>query len=168
MSKSKGNYIGVTDEPNDMFGKVMSIPDSLMENYFTLLTDLPEDRIKTLCDASTTHPRDAKARLATAIVAQYHSAEAADAAATEFDRVFAQKQTPDEMDEITTAVPVNVVELICQAAFAKSKSEARRLVQQNAVSLDDEKITDIDAEVTPADGTVLRVGKRRFARLRVQ
>ena len=166
MSKSKGNYIGVTDEPNDMFGKVMSIPDKLMDNYFTLLTDLPREEIDALLDPDQTHPRDAKVRLAKWIVSAYHSREAADDAAAEFDRVFAQKDVPTDMPEV--AVPggrIGIVQLVRAAGFATTNSEARRLIQQNAVSLDDRKIADINAEVTVATGQVLRVGKRRFGKI---
>jgi tyrosyl-tRNA synthetase len=166
MSKSKGNYIGVTDEPNDMFGKVMSIPDALMANYFTLLTDVPAEDIAALCDAGKTHPREAKAQLGRLIVEQFHDAAAAQGASDEFDRVFAEKQKPTDMPEIDIpAGPIGLVSLITTAGFAKSNGEARRLIKQNAVSLDDEKLTDIDAEVDPADGAVLRVGKRRFGQI---
>jgi len=166
MSKSKGNYISITDEPNDMFGKVMSIPDTLMENYFTLATELPAEKIATLLDAKKTHPRDAKAALAREIVRIYHGPAAAKTAEEEFNRVFAEKQTPTDMPKITvTAGPVNIVDLVTAAGFTKSKSEARRLVTQSAVSIDDEKITDVDAAVTPQTGQVLRVGKRRFGKL---
>jgi tyrosyl-tRNA synthetase len=166
MSKSKGNYIGVTDTPNDMFGKVMSIPDNLMANYFTLLTDVPAEEIATLCDAGKTHPREAKAKLGRLIVEQFHDAQAAQDASDEFDRVFAEKQKPTDMPEITIpAGAIGLVSLITTAGFAKSNGEARRLIKQNAVSLDDQKLTDIDAEVDPADGAVLRVGKRRFGQI---
>lgn len=168
MSKSKGNYIGVTDAPNDMFGKVMSIPDKLMGNYFTLLTERPAEAIAELTDPARTHPRQAKAELARQIVATFHDGAAADSAAGEFDRVFAQRQKPTDMPEVPCAAEaINIVDLVTQAGFAKSRSEARRLVQQNAVSIDERKINDVDAEVTPADGQVLKVGKRRFARLTV-
>jgi len=166
MSKSKGNYVGVTDEPNDMFGKIMSIPDSLMANYFTLLTDLPGERIEALLDENQTHPRQAKATLAKHIVARYHGRAAAEAAAAEFDRVFAEKQLPSDMPQIRVESPaMSIVELIVLAQFAKSRSEARRLIKQNAVSIDGRKITDIDAEVRLQAGQVLRVGKRRFGRI---
>ena len=169
MSKSKDNYIGVTDDPNDMFGKVMSIPDSLMENYFTLLTDEPAELVRELVDPEKTHPRQAKAALGRMIVAQYHDEAAAAAAAEEFDRVFSQHNTPSDMPSISIAGgPVGIVDLIVQAAFAASNGEARRLVKQNAVSIDGEKITDTDAQVTPADGQVLRVGKRRFGRITIK
>ena len=168
MSKSKGNYIGVTDEPNDMFGKVMSIPDTLMENYFTLLTDVPEDQIAALTDPSQTHPRQAKAQLGKMIVAQYYDAEAADAAADEFDRVFKQRDVPTDMPEIELpAAPIGIVELICLANFADSRGAAKRLVKQGGVSIDGEKIVSLDAEIEPSDGQVLKVGKRKFGQLKV-
>jgi tyrosyl-tRNA synthetase len=93
MSKSKNNYIGVTDAPNDMFGKAMSISDDMMENYFTLLTDLPAEKIAELIDPSKTHPKQAKVTLGKMIVAQFHDDSAAEAAAAHFDQVFAQKKT---------------------------------------------------------------------------
>jgi len=168
MSKSKGNSVGVTDEPNDMFGKIMSIPDALMENYFTLLTDLPTGEIRKLVDPEQTHPRRAKATLARTIVARYHGAEAADAAAAEFDRVFSARQNPSEMPQIEVpAGRIGIVDLVVKAGFAPSRSMARRLVVQNAVSVDGEKITDTDASVEPASGQVLRVGKRRFGIIKV-
>ena len=168
MSKSKGNYIGVTDEPNDMFGKIMSIPDALMENYYTLLTDVPPDEVARRCDPQQTHPRHTKADLGKLIVAKYYDTPVAEAAAAEFDRVFAQKQKPSEIPDIRVpAGKINIVELIVQAAFAKSNGEARRLIKQNAVSIDDEKITDAEVKIEPKNGAVLRVGKRRFGRIAV-
>jgi tyrosyl-tRNA synthetase len=168
MSKSKGNYIGVTDEPNDMFGKVMSIPDTLMANYFTLLTDLPQEQIATLTDASQTHPRQAKVELGKMIVAQYHDDQAADTAAQEFDKVFKQHDAPADMPDIELSpVPIGIVELVCSAGFAESRGQAKRLVKQGAVSIDGQNIASIDAEVEPADGQVLKVGKRRFGQLKI-
>jgi tyrosyl-tRNA synthetase len=169
MSKSKGNYIGINDEPGDMFGKVMSIPDELMENYFVLATEVPRERIDELIDPDKTHPRDAKATLAKEIVAIYHDADAATAAEEEFKRVFAQGQTPDEMPEIVVhEAAMGIVQLVTHANFAKSNGEAKRLIKQSAVSIDDEKITDPNAEVTLETGQVLRVGKRRFGQIVVQ
>jgi len=168
MSKSKGNYIGVTDPPNDMFGKVMSIPDSLMENYLTLLTDLPLEQIRKMIDPSRTHPRQAKAALGRMIVEKFHGQQAAESAAEEFDRVFKERQAPSDMPLVRVgAGAVNIVELVFQAGFAKSKSDARRLVQQGAVSIDERTISDPDASVQPSAAQVLRVGKRRFARISV-
>jgi len=166
MSKSKGNYVGVTDSPRDMFGKVMSIPDDLMDNYFTLLSDLPRAKIDELVSPARTHPRQAKAMLGRMIVEAYHSSAAAQAASDEFDRIFAQKQFPDEMPDVRVpAGRMNVVELISLAGFSKSKGEARRLIMQKAVSLDGVEITDVEAEVDLKPGQVLRVGKRRFGRI---
>jgi len=166
MSKSKGNYVGVTDEANDMFGKVMSIPDTLMDNYFTLMTSLPRAEIDVLVDDAQTHPRDAKVKLGRMIVEQYHDAAAAEAAEAEFNRVFARKDVPTDMPEIAVdGETIGIVPLMVTAGFAKSNSEARRLIQQSAVSIDGEKITDIDAEVPATDGTVLKVGKRRFGKI---
>jgi tyrosyl-tRNA synthetase len=169
MSKSKGNYIGVTDEPNDMFGKVMSIPDALMENYFTLLTELPRAEIVRLLNPTLTHPRAAKAELGKRIVAAFHGQAAADAAAAEFDRIFSQKQVPTEMPAIVvTANPTTAVQLITTLDPATSKSQARRLAKQNAVTLDGEKIADADAAITVRDGQVLKVGKRQFGRIELR
>ena len=166
MSKSKGNYIGVAESPKDMFGKVMSIPDRLMENYFTLLTDLPREKIDAMLDPKRTHPRQAKAALGRMIVATYHGQDAAQEASDEFDRVFAEKQTPTDMPEIRAAsAAMNIIDLIVLASFAPSKSEARRLVLQNAVSIDDSRIADPNANVELKTGQVLRVGKRRFGRI---
>lgn len=166
MSKSKNNYIGVTDPPNDMFGKIMSIPDAMMENYFTLLTDLPLERIAELVDSDKTHPREAKAALARTIVGRYYDETAAVAAAAEFDRVFSARQTPSEMPDVAVQVgKIGIVKLIVDAGFAKSNGEARRLISQNAVSIDGDKIADTEAVVDLKDGQILRVGKRRFGKI---
>lgn len=168
MSKSKNNYIGIMDKPNDMFGKIMSISDDLMPNYFTLLTDVPKDQIAVLTDGGKTHPREAKVLLGKTIVAEFYDSDAADAAAAEFDLVFAQKNAPTDMPEFSAPNMSNIVELILIAGFAESKGQARRLVRQNAVSIDDVKIADIDAEVKLTDGAILRVGKRRFGKIRLK
>jgi tyrosyl-tRNA synthetase len=166
MSKSKGNYIGVTDSPEDMFGKVMSIPDSLMDHYFTLLTDVDPREISVLCDIDKTHPRDAKARLASLIVGQFHSEKAAKAAEEEFNRVFADNEAPADMPEIRPGGDsIEIIDLILQAGFASSRGEAKRLIKQKAVSINNEKIDDIGATISPNEGDILRVGKLRFGRI---
>jgi tyrosyl-tRNA synthetase len=168
MSKSKGNYIGVTDAPSEMFGKTMSIPDELMENYFTLLTDIPADEIKALCDASKTHPKEAKVKLGKMIVEQFYDAASAEAAAAEFDKVFAQNQLPDEMPEVEIAAkPIMASKLLTQCGLVESGGEAKRLCKQGGVKINDEKIADPSREITPADGMVVQVGKRKFAKLKV-
>jgi tyrosyl-tRNA synthetase len=166
MSKSKGNYIGVTEEPNDMFGKVMSIPDSLMENYFTLLTDTPTAQIAELTNSAKTHPRAAKESLGKKIVSQFHGEQAGEAAAAEFQRIFTQKQAPTDMPEVRPPQPqMNIIDLIMLAGLAPSKSEARRLVTQKAVAIGEQAILDANAQVSLENGQVLRVGKRRFAKI---
>lgn len=163
MSKSTGNYIGITESPEQQFGKSMSIPDALMAQWFASFTEVPEDRVAALLGG---HPRDAKEALAKAIVARYHGEAAADGAAAEFRRVFTKKEIPDDLPEICVSGPIAAPDLVVLAGFAESRGEAKRLVQQGAVSLGDVKVTDAKAMLTPADGTVLRVGKLKFARLR--
>ncbi len=164
MSKSYGNYVGLNEAPKEMFGKLMSVPDALMEKYFSLLTDL---------DMPKGHPRDAKVALAREIVRMYHGEEAAKAAAGEFDRIFSKKELPDEMPEVRFlpgTVPegrIWIVKLVAEAKLSASNSETRRLVSQGAVSVDAEVVSDPEAKVVLKDGSVLRVGKRRFARIRL-
>jgi len=169
MSKSKGNYVGVTDEPSDMFGKIMSISDDMMENYYTLLTDLPMDRIADLTNPGKTHPKQAKVLLGKTIVSQFHGPRAAEAAAAEFEKVFAQGQLPDEMPEITLSeAPITIKNLLRVCNLVEAGNEAKRLCAQGGVNIDGRKATDPNAEITPRDGMVVQVGKRRFARLRVK
>jgi tyrosyl-tRNA synthetase len=169
MSKSKGNYVGVTDEPSNMFGKIMSLSDDMMENYFTLLTDLPMERIAELTNPGKTHPKEAKVLLGKTIVAQLHGPKAAEAAVAEFEKVFAKGQLPDEMPEFAlSAVPVSVKNLLTACKLVETGGEAKRMVQQGGVSIDGQKAADPNTEITPYDGMVVQVGKRRFARLRVK
>ena len=168
MSKSKGNYIGVTDEPGDMFGKVMSISDDLMENYFTLLTDIRPEKIAELTDPARTHPKEAKVLLGKTIVTQFHGEEAARRAAAEFEKVFAQGQLPDDMPEVVMqADTITASKLLVKCGLVESGGEAKRMIKQSAVSIDGKKISDPNAEIAPADGMVVQVGKRKFARLKV-
>ncbi|MFH1370101.1 MAG: tyrosine--tRNA ligase [Planctomycetota bacterium] len=168
MSKSKGNYIGVTDEPNDMFGKVMSISDDMMENYFTLLTDLATDKIAELTNSQKTHPKEAKVLLAKTIVSQFYDAKAGDSAAEQFDKVFAQKQLPDEIPEVQlSAEPITVKQLLVGCKLVETGGEAKRMCAQSAVTIDGQKITDPNVQITPKSGMTIQVGKRKFARLKV-
>ena len=169
MSKSKGNYIGVTDEPNDMFGKVMSISDDMMENYFTLLTNFEVAKIAELVNPDKTHPKQAKVLLGKTIVSQFYNEAAAEAAAAEFDKVFAQGQLPDDIPEVEiTSAPSTAARVLLQTALVSSSSEAKRMIKQAAVSIDGQKVNDPNAEIIPADGMVIQVGKRKFARLKVK
>jgi tyrosyl-tRNA synthetase len=168
MSKSKGNYIGVTDQPKDMFGKVMSISDDMMANYFTLLTDLPAEKIAELTDSQKTHPKEAKVLLAKMIISQFYDAAAADSAAEQFEKVFAQKQLPDEMPEFKlTAEPVSVKQLLINCKLVESGGDAKRMCAQSAVTIDGQKVTDPNAQITPANGMTIQVGKRKFAKIKV-
>jgi len=172
MGKSLGNYIGVSDEPADMFGKVMSIPDNIMRQYYELLTDFSMEEIGALVSEQT-HPRDAKAKLASRLVQMYHGEEAATAAAAEFDRVFRKGKLPEDIPEATLPAglvsdgAVQIIALLREAGLVSSNSEARRMIQQGAVSVDGGKVDDIEATVPVADGTVVQVGKRKFAKVRL-
>lgn len=169
MSKSKGNYIGVTDEPGDMFGKVMSISDDMMENYFTLLTDIRPEKIVELIDPAKTHPKEAKVLLGKTIVTQFHDEEAARRAAAEFEKVFAKGQLPDDMPEVVMqADTIMASKLLVKCRLVESGGEAKRMIKQSAVSIDGKKISDPNAEIEPTDGMVVQVGKRKFARLKVR
>jgi len=175
MSKSLGNYVGITEPPGEMFGKLMSIPDEVMLDYYRLLLEKSPAEVQQLQDAldnGSLHPRSVKVDLAEAIVAMYHSQDTATNARQEFDRVFAAGEQPSEMPDLSVSAgsreSVSIVDLVLDAEFATSRSEARRLVRQKAVSINDEVITDEMAEVEVSSGDVLRVGKRRFARIQLQ
>ncbi len=170
MSKSLDNYIGITEPPNEMYGKVMSIPDELVVRYFKLVLYYDESQLKEVEKAMRENPRDTKARLAYEIVRLFHSEDAARRAAAEFDRIFRERQAPSDMPEF--AVPPegkNIVDIIYELGFARSKSEARRIVSQGGAKVDGEKVTNIEAVIVPKEeGSVLKVGKRKFARLVVK
>jgi len=175
MGKSLGNYVGVADPPNDQFGKLMSIPDEPMRQYFTLLTDLPAMEIDRLLSPSV-NPRDAKEALAKDVVAQYWGPAAADAAAAEFRRR-AHGEDPEVIPDVAVArdslspegkIPLS--RLIVLLGLETSTSNARRAIGQGGVTigLDRAPITDPKAEIVPTDGLIVRVGKRRIARVRLK
>lgn len=169
MSKSYHNIIGVMDEPADMFGKVMSVSDDLIIRYFRLATDASEEDIAAQQYAldKGQNPRDAKVCLARKIVKMYHSEQAANDAEAAFFKQFAQKERPDEMPtHVASAAHVNIVDLVVEVGFATSKGEARRLVEQGGVRVNDEKVADVKVDVLVEDGTVLQVGKRKFVELK--
>jgi tyrosyl-tRNA synthetase len=176
MGKSTGNYIAVTAAPGEMFGALMSLPDSAMGDYFALLTDLPAAelaRFEREMAAGELNPRDVKLRLAREIVTMVHAADAARQAETEFMRVFSQREMPSDMPIFALRQPMTIVDLLAEAGLARSKSEARRLVEQGGVSLDGQRVQDIHVQVAVAANpaptapteVVLRVGRRRFLRL---
>nr|WP_321271666.1 tyrosine--tRNA ligase [uncultured Tolumonas sp.] len=172
MSKSSGNYIGVHDAPNDMFGKIMSISDELMWSYYELLSTRPLAEItqfKADIAANTLNPRDVKIWLAKELIARYHDEAAAEAAHNDFTQRFSKNAIPDEMPEVAVAAPaegIAVGNLLKEAALVETTSEALRMIKQNAVKRDGEVVADGKLLVT-AGTAVWQVGKRKFARITV-
>lgn len=170
MSKSYDNYIGISDEPSQIFGRTLSIPDNLIFNYFELATNVSNQKlgeVKTQLENGSVNPRDLKRELARTIVTMYHNQEAAETAQQEFDNIFINKGLPDEIEEFTVGnnKEINILDLIVLVNFAPSKGEARRLVQQGGVSIDGDKISDVQQVVSVKSGVVLKVGKRKFIKL---
>ena len=169
MSKSYNNYIGIDDSPKDMFGKTLSIPDNIIFNYFELATDISKnelDEIKTFLSNKENNPRDIKRKLAKKFVEMYHNKDAAINAEEEFDRIFIQKGLPDEIPELKFDIELMpILELIVKVGFAPSNNEARRLVKQGGVSVDGEKVTDLNFIVYFDKEKILKVGKRNFIKL---
>jgi tyrosyl-tRNA synthetase len=169
MSKSYDNYIAFDDSPRDMFGKIMSIPDSLMMKYFRLLTDksdaeLAEYDRKLLNNA--VNPRDLKLALAVEITSQFFGRETALNAQEEFISIFRNKELPEEMPEIKLpAESISIVDLLVSHANISSRSEARRLIDQGGVRVNDEVLDDVHSVLAVSEGAVLRIGKKRFYRL---
>ncbi|MCM3698411.1 tyrosine--tRNA ligase [Paenibacillus macerans] len=177
MSKSLGNYIGIDEEPNEIYGKAMSVPDELMLKYYELVTDLPDDELEALAaglKAGSVHPRDAKMKLAYTLVRMYHGADAANAAQEHFVTVFQQRALPEDIEE--KEIPageledgkIRLIKLLTLIGFASSNGEAKRSIQQGAVKLSEEKLTDPNAEIALSGGEVIQVGKRKFAKLTVK
>ncbi len=171
MSKSIGNYIGIDEDPVQMYGKTMSIPDELIYRYFELVTDVTQEELQTIkhqLQDSTVNPRDLKMQLAFTLVRMYHGVQEAERAAQEFKKVFVKKDVPDEMPEVVVDQPqMRIDELLVATKTAQSKSEARRLITGGGVSVDGNKITDPFAVVELKDGQILKVGKRKFVKIRV-
>ena len=168
MSKSLGNHIPILAEPADMYGKVMSLPDSVMPLYFKLASRYMPPQVKAIEDAlahNTRHPRDVKMELAREIVSIFYDDVAAAEAEEHFKRVFQEREMPDEMPEFVVSAPLNIVALIAQARLASSKSEARRLVEQHGVKLDGQTVESIETVVEVTAPRVLQIGKRKFVRL---
>jgi tyrosyl-tRNA synthetase len=168
MSKSLGNYIGITDPPGEMFGKVMSISDELMWRYYEVLTDLSASQISELKESGR-NPRDLKAELGRQIVGDFHSSEAALEASEEFDRIFRDRQAPSEIPsvEISGGEPLKLVKLMAREGLAPSVAEAQRLVSQGSVRINGERISDARHELQQAPGSdaLVQVGKRKSLRL---
>jgi len=174
MSKSLGNYIGIDDEPADMFGKVMSIPDNLILKYFTLTTDLSLDELRsveTRLKNPEVNPMTVKKELAKTLVGMYHSRQAADEAQSNFEQVFSKKEMPDDIQTVVvelTAESHLLVKLLTDNNVVASNGEARRLIAQGAVRLNDEKVSDINLELPSGSENIVKVGKRRFIKFLVK
>lgn len=168
MSKSLGNYIGINDEPREIFGRTMSIADDLILPYFGLATRVSPEKIMEVKNRlkKGENPRNLKMELAETFVEMYHDVKAAKDACAEFEAVFSRRELPDEMPDVNVTMDeIWIVKLIKDAGFASSNAEARRLVSQGGVSIDGEKLTEPGADITIRDGSVLKVGKRRFAKI---
>jgi len=170
MSKSLGNYIGITEPANDIYGKVMSVSDDLMFRYYELLSDRSTQEISELrkgMEAGNLHPKAVKQNLARELTARFHSDSAALQAEQNFENVFAKNDLPDDLQEIAISAPEDIwlPQLLLETALVASTSEGRRMIKQNAVSIDGEKITDMNFSVKPRGDIVLRVGKRRFCKV---
>ena len=167
MSKSLNNYVGINEAADDMFGKIMSVSDNMMWRYYELLTDIDYKSLRKDVETGKVHPKKVKAELAKNIIADYHSMEDAQKAEQKFETVFAKKEVPDDVEEFPLKKEkINIIDLVLEVKFAASTSEARRLITQNAISVDGEKISDINAEITlNKDGKILKVGKRRLGKI---
>ena len=171
MSKSYDNYIGIDEAPEQMYGKVLSIPDRLIYRYFELASDAPTEDLPRLKAFAEENPRDAKHELALAIVRMYHGPEAAQAARTHFEQTVIRKEMPDDMPAFRPTPPegsrIGLLTLLTQAGLTESNGAARRMVQQQAVSIDGEKVSDfrLEIDLSARAPFVVKVGKRRFARI---
>jgi len=168
MSKSYDNHIGLTDTPEDMYGKTMSIPDTMIEKYFLLATDVDAaamKRIHSQLADNSVNPRDLKRELAKEIVTMYHSAETASVAEQHFDQIFIHKDIPEDLPEIKLDDDIALVDLIFTHNLVASKSEGRRLIEQGAVKLNTRTCSDRDQVIKKGEAIVIKVGKRRFLKV---
>ncbi|HYO45505.1 MAG TPA: tyrosine--tRNA ligase [Gemmatimonadota bacterium] len=173
MSKSYDNWIGLTEPPEEMYGKTMSIPDELIEKYWRLGLDATEGEVAAVASglAAGDNPRDWKRRLARALVVEYHGEESAEAAEGHFDRLFVRHDLPEEIPEVTVMVDGSAATLswvLREAGLASSTSEGRRLVEQGGVSLDGERVRDPNLALSAGRTALIQVGKRRFARVTLE
>jgi len=171
MSKSLGNYIGINEAPNEQFGKVMSISDELMFRYYELLTDIPLAGIQKLkhdVQSGKRHPMEAKADLAVRIIAGYHGEAAAESAREEFNRVFRNKEIPEDIEvkEVSLASgPLRIMKLLTSIGLATSNAEGQRLIESGAVHMNGQRVMDIRAEISQPGEHIFKVGKRRFLKV---
>jgi len=169
MSKSLDNAIGITEEPKNIFGKTMSIPDTLIYKYFELCTKVNGEelrKIKSDLESGEVNPRDVKRRLGYELVKMYYDEDTADKTIEEFDKVFIKKEIPDELPEVTMSEEkMKLVDLLTSTKLAESNSNARRLIEQGAVSVDGKKLTDVNQVMDIMHGMIFKVGKRKFLKI---
>lgn len=168
MSKSLNNYVGISEDPNGMFGKLMSVSDDLMWRYFSLVLGWPEDQVSELKAAVASgaeNPRQVKDRMAREIIEQFYSATDAEAASKEFAAVFSKGALPEDTPELRLESDTPLLDLLADQKLVASKGEGRRLIKQNAVKLDDAPVTDAQQILTAGQTGILKVGKRRFLKL---
>lgn len=172
MSKSLGNYIGIDEAPNEMYGKAMSIPDALMMRYFMLVTDMSieeQEELSKRLETGEAHPRDTKMKLAYTIVDLYHGEEAAKSAQAEFVRVFQKGSMPTDIPEFEVEQPTQAVwlpQFLSDAGLVSSNSEARRSMKQGAVKINGDKFAGVDDKLILEEGMIVQVGKRRYVKVK--
>ncbi len=168
MSKSLGNYIGISEEPGQIFGKIMSIPDNMILKYYELLTDIPMEEIKNFEKKMKEgeNPRNIKVELGKTIVEQYYSKEAGEKAFLEFEKIFKDKGLPDEIEEFSIDSEMSLIDILIGSKILPSKSEVRRMIQQNAVSIDGNKVSDENLKLISGETKVIKIGKRKFLRVK--
>ncbi|WP_240417449.1 tyrosine--tRNA ligase [Paenibacillus periandrae] len=176
MSKSLGNYIGIDEEPNQIYGKAMSIPDELMPKYYELATSMSNEDLKLLQEGlldGKVHPRDAKMQLARTFVSMYHGEQAASDAQQHFVTVFQQRALPEDIEEFVVAADaledgqIGIVKLLVTLGLSASNSEARRSIQQGGVKINEQKIEDLNTSLTLQEDDIIQVGKRKFAKIKL-
>ncbi|MFH2013584.1 MAG: tyrosine--tRNA ligase [Patescibacteria group bacterium] len=162
MGKTEGNIVNLDEEPNNMFGQIMAWPDSLILPGLELCTDLSLKEIK---EIEKLGPRDSKARLAKEIVSIHHDKKTAEKAEKEFNRIFREKKKPTDILEIKVNKKINIIDLILKTKLINSRSAASRLIDQNAIKIDDQIINDRKKEITPKKGAILQIGRKKFIKL---
>lgn len=172
MSKSKKNYIGIDESPKEMYGKAMSIPDELMVKYFELVTDIPPEQVQVMkveINNGDLHPRDAKMLLAKTMVRMYHGIEQAELAEQNFISVFQKGLMPNDIPTVKWEgeTKISLIELLLAIKMLNSKSEARRMIENNGIKVNGEKIQDIHFHLTISDGLIIQVGKRKFIQIQL-
>ena len=172
MSKSYNNYIGISESPKEIFGKTLSIPDSLIANYYELATDISNEELNSIkhqLKEPSVNPRNIKRNLAKKLVSMYYDPKAADEAGEEFDRIFIKKELPDEVPEVkwSGGNHSGILDLLTTTNLVPSKGEARRLILQGGVSIDGVRIDNINIDIEIKDNSVIKVGKRKFIRIKL-